>query len=396
MLAVPAEQLVGTHPGQDHLDVSCPGRLAHEQRVDRGRIADRLIEDVNDPRQHANDVRRDLDLVQRDPVAGRDLPGVHGVVWHGFQPLILRAERDGVRVDPGVVPMGQHGDDARVQAAAEKTGHRHVGDQMGGDGFLDHRAQVGRRPGRRLGRLVGDPPVVLDRAVPVRAEPGPGAAGQLLHPLDGAALLGQPVVEHRGDKGARLDPQLGADRRHQGLQLGGEHHPLAPRQEVERLDAERIPGQHEFTGALVEQREREHAAEPAQRFRAPGAPGLQDHLGVRLGGEPDPRGDQLGPQRPVVVQLTVVDQGEAVLGQRLVGGGAEVDDRKPAVAQLHGHPVILVTPRPRRVWAAVGDPVGHDVDKLVAIGLLVAPCDTAHVSSRPLRLPSRRSAAGIP
>ena len=128
-------------------------RLAHEQRVDRGRITDRLIEDVDDPRQHADDVRRDLDLVQRDPVAGRDLPGVHGVVRHGFQPLILAAERDGVRVDPGVVPVRQHGDDARVQAAAEKAGHRHVGDQVGGDGFLDHRA-----PGRPAARPPPRPP----------------------------------------------------------------------------------------------------------------------------------------------------------------------------------------------------------------------------------------------
>ena len=170
--------------------------------------------------------------------------------------------------------------------------------------------------------------------------------------------------------------------------------PSPARQEVQRLDAERVPGQDEFTGALVEQREREHAAEPAQRVRAPGPPGLQDHLGVRLGGEADAAGDQLGPQRPVVVQLAVVDEGQAVLGQRLVGRGAEVDDRKPAVAELHGHPAVLVTPRPRRVRTAVGDPVGHDVDELVAVGLLVAPCDPAHVSPRPRRSPS--AAAQLP
>ena len=84
----------------------------------------------------------------------------------------------------------------------------------------------------------------------------------------------------------------------------------------------------------------------------------------------------------VVVQLAVVDQRQAVLGQRLVGGGAEVDDREPAVAELDGDPVVLVAPQPGRVRAAVRDPVGHDVDELVAVGLLVAPCDTAHVSSR--------------
>jgi hypothetical protein len=28
------------------------------------------------------------------------------------------------------------------------------------------------------------------------------------------------------------------------------------------------------------------------------------------------------------------------------------------------------------------DPLGHDVDELVTVGLLVAPCDAAHVSLR--------------
>ena len=36
---------------------------------------------------------------------------------------------------------------------------------------------------------------------------------------DGTPLLGQPVIQHRRDQGSRLDPQLGADRGCQGLQL---------------------------------------------------------------------------------------------------------------------------------------------------------------------------------
>ena len=56
MLAVPAEQLVGTHPGQDDLYATLARRLAHEQCVDRGRITDRLIEHVDDAGQQVDDV----------------------------------------------------------------------------------------------------------------------------------------------------------------------------------------------------------------------------------------------------------------------------------------------------------------------------------------------------
>src|SRR6266852_5407686 len=75
VLAIAAEQLVGAHPGQHDLHAALAGGLTHEQRVDSGRITDRLVEHVDDPGQHVHDVRRDLNLVQRDAVALRYLPG---------------------------------------------------------------------------------------------------------------------------------------------------------------------------------------------------------------------------------------------------------------------------------------------------------------------------------
>ena len=320
MLAVAAEELVSAHPGQDDLDPALPCRLAHQQRVDRGRIADRLVEHVHDSRQHADDVRGDLDLVQVDAVPRRDLAGVDRVVRHCLQPLVLGPEGDGVRVDVRVRPVRQDRHDAGIQAAGQEAGDRHVGDQVRRDRLLDHRAQVSGLPGGGLGRDVGDLPVRLHVGRAVRPEAGPGPGGQLAHLVDGTALLGQPVIEHRGDQRARLDPQLGADGRDQRLELGGEHHAVAARQVVQRLDAERVPGQDQVAGALVDDGEREHAAEPAQRIRSPAPPRLEHHLGVGRGGEPDAAGGQLGPQRPVVVQLAVVDDGQAVLAQRLIGG----------------------------------------------------------------------------
>ena len=266
---------------------------------------------------------------------------------------------------------------------------------MGGDRLLDHRAQISGRAGRGFGSHVRHPPVLLHGAAAVRGEPGPRPGGELVHPVDRAPLLGQPVVEHRGHQGPRLDPQLGADRGRERLELGGEHHSLAALPVVQRLDAERVPGQDQLAGPLVEQREREHAAEPGQRVRAPGPPGLQHDLGVGPGDEPGTAGGQFGPQQLEVVQLAVVDEGQAVLGQRLVSGGAEVDDRQPAVTELDCDPVVFVVPPPGCVRAAVRDPVGHDVHQLVAVGLLVAPSNSAHVSLRSAAgRRSRRRASG--
>ena len=161
MLAVAAEQLVGAHAGQDHLDAALAGGLAHEQRVDRGRVAYRLVEHVDHARQQADDVRRDLDLVQVDAEPRRDLPRVDGVVGHGLQPLVFGPEGDGVGVDPLACLVRQHGDDARVQAAGQEARHRHVRDEVRRDRLLDHRAQVGGRAVRGLVRHVRDAPVVL-------------------------------------------------------------------------------------------------------------------------------------------------------------------------------------------------------------------------------------------
>ena len=81
-----------------------------------------------------------------DAVLRRDLARVDGVVRHGLQPLVLGPEGDRVGVDLLGGAVGQHGDDAGIQAAGQEAGHRHVGYQVGGDRLLDHRGR-GRRGG---------------------------------------------------------------------------------------------------------------------------------------------------------------------------------------------------------------------------------------------------------
>jgi hypothetical protein len=129
----------------------------------------------------------------------RDLAGVDRVVGHGLQPLVLGPEGDRVGVDLLSGPVRQHGDDARVQAAGQEAGHRHVGDQVGSDRLLDDLAKVGRGAVGRVAGHVGDAPVLLHLEVAVRTQPGPGAGRELADALDRAELLGHPVVEHRRD-----------------------------------------------------------------------------------------------------------------------------------------------------------------------------------------------------
>ncbi len=145
--------------------------------------------------------------------------------------------------------------------------------------------KVSGRPGGCLRRHIGDPPVLLDRHGAVGTAPGPRAAWKLANAVDRAPLLGQPVVEHRCHQRAWFDPQLRTGRGHQCLQLRGEDQAVATRQVVQRLDAERVPGQDEFTGPRIGQGEGEHAAELAERVRSPAPPRLKHDLGVGLGAE---------------------------------------------------------------------------------------------------------------
>ena len=244
VLAVAAEQLVGAHPGQDHLDPALARRLAHQHGVDRRRVADRLVEDVHHARQQVHDVRGDLDLVQVDAEPLGDLARVDRVVRHRLELLVLRPEGDRVRVDRAGVLVGEDRDDAGVEAAGQEARHRDIGHQVRPDRFLDHGPQV--RGGLACGRRgsVLNPPVLPDLGLGARADPRPGAGRELVHALDRAALLGDPVIEHGRDQRTRLDPQLGAERRQDRLELGGEHDAVAALGVEERLDAKRVAGQH--------------------------------------------------------------------------------------------------------------------------------------------------------
>ena len=194
----------------------------------------------------------------------------------------------------------------------------------------------------------------------------------------GADVLRQPVVERGGGQTQRVDRELRAERGHDRLQLGGEHHALAPGHDVQRLDAERVAGEGDLVGGQVVDGEGEHAAEPPQAVRPPGAPGLEHHLGVGPRDEGGAQAFEVRAQLAVVVELAVVGERQPALDQRLVGGRREVDDRQPQVTQDDAGARVGALQDARRVRAAMTDPLHHDAGDELAVGLLVGARDPAH------------------
>ena len=184
---------------------------------------------------------------------------------------------------------------------------------MRGDRLLDHRPEIDNGPGRCLLRHLRDTPVMVYGNIAIRTEARPRAARELLHAINGTSLLGHPVIEHGREEGSRLDPQFAAEGGHQRLQFRGEGHALASPKVVQRLDPQRITRQDQLSGRGIRQREREHAAEPAQGVGSPGPPGLEHDLGVASGGEPHTAIRQLGAQLFVIVELAVVNEAHPVL-----------------------------------------------------------------------------------
>ena len=189
-------------PDSSTLTPASRAASAHEHGVDRGRVADRLVEDVDHPRQHVDDVRADLDLVQRDAEVRGHHAGVARVVRHGLEALVLGPERDRVGLDRGVAAAGDRGDEAGVQAAAEERRHRARRPRGAPRPTPRDRRQVGRaaapRPRRppRAGPSTGARPVACRPARTASTSPG----GSLTDARRTRDVLGQPVVQRGGDQ----------------------------------------------------------------------------------------------------------------------------------------------------------------------------------------------------
>ena len=99
---------------------------------------------------------------------------------------------------------------------------------------------------------------------------------------------------------------------------------------IERLDAERVAGEHQAPGARIVQCHGVHAAQMLGEVEAVAPVEMQWQLAIRLGRERQrPRAVQFLAQLDVVVDLGVGDQRRPTrLVKRLVAG-RQIDDRQP-------------------------------------------------------------------
>ena len=139
----------------------------------------------------------------------------------------------------------------------------------------------------------------------------------------------------------------------------------ACRQE-QRLDAKGVASEEQLSFFAVPDREREHSAQPADRFGAPMVERCDDRFTVALGAEADPvLSGQLIAKLEVVVDFAIEGQRVAlgILGrspaERLMRV-LDVDDRETVEAVDH----VLVVPGPRFVGTAVTHAVHGGFDEV--------------------------------
>ena len=343
---VAAEHFVAAVALQDHLRFAAQLFAEHVQRNVRG-IAERFVVAAH---QAFHDVRHvsasDADFVVRraemlgDRLRRRKFVGVAG--GDGI-------EAHGVGVEVGAVVLGGEGDDGGgIDAAAEEDAHRHVAHQVALHGVFEQRVHVARC----RWEIVADRLHIEDRSELPLCHPGIG---------HGRAMSRQQLAD-AGEERVRAEGRvevevfvesgpthLGAHLagRQQRLDLGTEDERAGSRvAEVERLDAETVPGQAEGSALFVPNRQREHALEHRERRLAPFRVGAQGDFGIGAPAKAMSSRFQRLPQRKVVVDFAVVDDGEAPVAaeHRLVAVVGEVDDAEPRVREAQA---------PARVDAAV-------------------------------------------
>ena len=187
-----------------------------------------------------------------------------------------------------------------------------------------------------------------------------------------------PAPGRRADR-LRVDAALDVAVGEQRLQLGGERQPALADVKVERLLAQPIARQHQPPLRRVPDREREHAAQPAderhavQRGRARSSTSVSER--VR---EATPASRSSAAQLAEVVDLAVEHQHDLPVGaqHRLVRVGRQVDDRQPRVAERGEAAAVNAG----GVRARGGERVRHRADQRVRLARAAARIDAGDVA----------------
>jgi len=151
---------------------------------------------------------------------------------------------------------------------------------------------------------------------------------------------------------------------------------------AERLDREAVAREDEPPFTLVPERERPHAVEALEAVGTPRRIRVEDDLGVGLRAEASATALEVAAELDVVVDLAVVGDPEAPLGEahRLVTCGRRVDDAQAPVGQADSAVQVDAVP----VRAAVNEAGAHAFERGLVDRLarpLPDPGDAAHLAA---------------
>ena len=231
-----------------------------------------------------------------------------------------------------------HGDDdARIDAAGQRAGHRHIAQHPARDGGLEPAAH-------QSGELVrGDRP---PRFIPGRRSPVPPGAQASAHEVEHEAVRGGKLVrgsidgEWRGHalkaqvmrQCLRAQPGIEARQKLECLELGGECESARVDAVVKWFDAEVIASPEEYPAAAIVDHEGEHAVQALEHALAFTHVQVQQHFGVRVIGD-ETRAVPLQPaaQLRCVHDLAIEDDADlSVRAQHRLAPAGEVDDAEAA------------------------------------------------------------------
>ena len=376
---VAAVRLVGALAGEHDLHVL--GGEARELRERRGgRDAAGLLEARDGGRQLGQEAPLNHLGV---PVLGADQAGALGRGLSLVEQAAVAGEADRERRGRPRGALGHRRHDRRgVDAPGQEGAVRDVGHHLALD-----------RVGKALGEVGGEV-VVGEVAVGLTGRLAPGVhprrpvlldyqgrgGGQLADPREQGArrrdeATGQVVVE-----GDAVHGWLDHAGREQGADLGGDGHAPAVAPPVQRLDAELVAGGHQAPAAVVPEHEGEHAVQLAHAVGTALFVCVHDRLAVGAGGVAMAASLELRPQRDVVVDLGVGDQGDrAVLGLERLVAARHVDDRQAGVGEGHRADAPHRVP----IGPAVPQPLDHPLGGVGAprTGRIENGSDPAHAQA---------------
>ena len=162
------------------------------------------------------------------------------------------------------IPVRHRGDEAGIDAPAEKDPHRHVADHVAADGIGDESPPDRSRCSSSLGgdlRFDGRPPVTFQEKISraqLELEAVPGR--ELSHVLEQRQRAGDELVEQEPVESLDVDPPGHRGVLDQGFDLGGEDEIAGPVVVEQRFLSEAVASPEEDTSLSIEQGEGEHSA----------------------------------------------------------------------------------------------------------------------------------------